>query len=138
MTDTLHTISFTKKSAAEFFKALELAEVKTVVDVRINNISQLAGFTKKDDLAFFLREVSGVRYIHELSLAPTRELVKSYRGRKIGGDEFSARYLELLRSRGVHDRLDESDYRANTALLCSEPDAAHCHRRIEAEYLQSS
>ena len=138
MTDILHTVGFTKKSAAEFFKALELAEVKTVVDVRINNISQLAGFTKKDDLAFFLREVSGVRYIHELSLVPTRELVKSYRGRKIGGDEFSARYLELLRSRGVHDRLDESDYRANTVLLCSEPDAAHCHRRIEAEYLQSS
>ena len=72
-----------------------------VVDVRINDTSQLAGFTKKDDLAFFLREVSGIRYIHELNLAPTQELVKSYRGKQIGGDEFSAQYLELLRSRGV-------------------------------------
>ncbi len=135
---TLFTIGFTKKSADEFFKALKLAEVRTVVDVRINNTSQLAGFTKKDDLAFFLHELSGVRYIHELSLAPTQELVKSYRGKQIGGNEFSAQYLELLRSRGVRDRLDESDYRANTVLLCSEPDAVHCHRRIAAEFLQSS
>lgn len=137
MTDTLYTIGFTKKSATEFFKTLELAEVRTVVDVRINDTSQLAGFTKKDDLAFFLREVSGIRYIHELNLAPTQELVKSYRGKQIGADEFSAQYLELLRSRGGHDRLDESDYRANTVLLCSEPDAAYCHRRIAAGYLQS-
>ena len=90
MTGTLHTIGFIKKSAAEFFKALELAEVGTVVDVRINNTSQLAGFTKKDDLAFFLREVSGVHYIHEVNLAPTQELMKSYRGKQIGGDELSA------------------------------------------------
>ena len=138
MTDTLHTIGFTRKSASEFFGALQSAGVKTVVDVRVNNTSQLAGFTKKDDLAFFLHEVLGVRYIHELSLAPTQELVKSYRGKQIDGDEFSARYLDLLESRGVRDQVDESDYRSHTILLCSEPDAAHCHRRIAAEYINAS
>ena len=82
MTDSLHTIGFRKKSATEFFKVLELAEVRMVVDVRINNTSQFTGFTKKDDLAFFLREISGVRYIHELNLAPTQELGKRYRGKR--------------------------------------------------------
>ena len=138
MSDTLHTIGFTRKSAAEFFGALEQAGVKTVVDVRVNNSSQLAGFTKRDDLAFFLREVLGVRYIHELSLAPTQELVKSYRTKHIDSDQFETRYLELLYMRDVSGHLKESDFRSDTALLCSEPEAAHCHRRIASEYLRSN
>src|SRR5438309_11885131 len=67
----LFTIGFTRKSAEAFFTSLREAGVRRLVDVRLNNISQLAGFTKKDDLRYFLKAIAGIEYLHLGELAPT-------------------------------------------------------------------
>ena len=77
------TIGFTKKSARRFFELLRASGARRVVDVRLNNASQLAGFAKKDDLAWFLDEICGIGYVHLPDLAPTRELLSDYRKKRI-------------------------------------------------------
>ena len=130
---TLYTIGFTKKTAAEFFGLLRAAGVKRVLDVRLNNVSQLAGFAKKDDLAFFLREVAGIDYHHLPELAPTQALIDTARKRH-EWDRFEAGYLRLIRSRKVEDVVSR-ELLDGGCLLCSEDQPAHCHRRVLAEYL---
>ena len=68
----LFTIGFTKKSAEGFFTNLSKAGVKRVIDIRLNNMSQLAGFTKRDDLRYFLRTICNIDYIHLPELAPNK------------------------------------------------------------------
>lgn len=132
----LFTIGFTKSSAESFFSRLREAGVTRVVDVRISNTSQLAGFAKRDDLAFFLREVAGIEYEHRLELAPSEELFKAYRG---GGtwDDLEAGYRALLAERAVETSIDPSDL-DGAALLCSEAGPEQCHRRLAAEYLEAA
>src|SRR5438046_2940766 len=122
------TIGFTKKSARQFFDALRQSGAKRVVDVRLNNISQLAGFAKRDDLAFFLREICGGDYIHEPMLAPTQEMLDAYKKTKGGWEEYAGRFLSLMAERRIEDRLDRALFDLPTVLLCSEPTAEHCHR----------
>jgi len=71
----IYTIGFTKRTAAEFFGALKRAGIKRLLDVRLNNVFQLAGFTKRDDLPFFLKEICGAKYVHQPLLAPTQEML---------------------------------------------------------------
>ena len=130
---TLYTIGFTKKTAAEFFGLLRAAGVKRVLDVRLNNVSQLAGFAKKDDLAFFLREIADIEYRHVPELAPTQELIDLARKRH-EWDRFEAGYLRLIRTRKVADVVSRNEL-DHGCLLCSEDQPAHCHRRVLAEYL---
>jgi uncharacterized protein (DUF488 family) len=130
----LFTIGFTKKSAAEFFGLLTDAGVKRVVDVRLNNVSQLAGFTKKDDLAYFLDAIAGIDYLHAPMLAPDQELIDDYRKNGIGYDAFAARFTKLLKSRKA-ESLPEAKLRDGDCLLCSEPKASDCHRSVVATYL---
>jgi uncharacterized protein (DUF488 family) len=130
----LFTIGFTKKSATEFFGLLTDAGVKRVVDVRLNNVSQLAGFTKKDDLAYFLDAVAGIDYLHAPMLAPDQELIDDYRKNGIGYDAFATRFTALLKSRKV-EKLPEAKLRDGDCLLCSEPAASECHRSVVASYL---
>ena len=80
----IYTIGYTKKSAEEFFGLLERHGIERVVDVRLKNTSQLAGFTKRDDLEYFLQRVLGADYCHTDFLAPTPDLLKAYR--ESGGD----------------------------------------------------
>jgi uncharacterized protein (DUF488 family) len=131
----LYTIGFTKSSAEGFFGRLREAGVRLVIDVRLSNTSQLAGFAKRDDLAYFLRELIGVGYEEEALLAPSEELFKAYRG---GGtwEALEAGYLELLGERAVERELDPGQFEG-AALLCSEDTAERCHRRLAAEYLAS-
>ena len=134
----VYTIGFAKKSAAAFFGALKRAGIERLLDVRLNNTSQLAGFTKRDDLPFFLREICGAEYIHEPLLAPTREILDGYRkakGERAWG-EYERGFLDLLRVRAVETRIDPQLFAAPTVLLCSEPTADHCHRRLVLEYLE--
>jgi uncharacterized protein (DUF488 family) len=128
------TIGFTRSSAESFFGRLRKAKVKRVVDVRLNNVSQLAGFAKKADLSFFLEAICGIGYVHELRLAPEPQMLDAYR--KQGGSwaEYEKRYLELLRRRQVEKALGR-DLLEGAALLCSEDAPDHCHRRVAAEYL---
>ncbi len=130
----VYTIGFTKKSADRFFGLLRESGTKRVVDVRLNNISQLAGFAKRDDLAFFLAEICGMEYVHLPELAPTKEMMDDYK--KHGGDwgTYETRFLELMRRRQIERTIPE-EVVADGCLLCSEDKPHHCHRRLVVEYL---
>lgn len=130
----LYTIGFTKKSARQFFEALHDAGVRRVVDVRLNNVSQLAGFTKKQDLAYFLDKIDAIDYIHAPLLAPTQHLLDAYKKQKGRWSDYEPGFLELMKERRIETswapKMRDSD-----CLLCSEEKPDHCHRRLVAEYL---
>ncbi|MEZ7198814.1 DUF488 domain-containing protein [Pseudodesulfovibrio karagichevae] len=132
----LYTIGFAQKSAEEFFTMLRKAHVKTLVDVRLNNVSQLAGFTKKNDLQFFLREIIGAAYIHVPDLAPTKDILDGYKKKQIKWEQYVRQYEYLLKTRDLSSALSKIDL-DGACLLCSEPTADKCHRRLAAEYIQS-
>lgn len=129
------TIGFTQSSAASFFGRIRDSGIPLVVDVRVHNRSQLAGFAKRDDLAYFLRELCGVDYLEEPVLAPEAQAVAAYRRREIAWTEFAARYRRLLDERHAIEQMDRTRYEGGAILLCSEPRADRCHRRLAAEYL---
>ena len=130
----LSTIGFTKKPARRFFDLLRESGAKRIVDVRINNTSQLAGFAKKNDLAYFLGEICGMDYVHLPSLAPTRELLSAYRKKTIRWDAFEGRFIALMLHRKI-EVTTPKDVLSDGCLLCSEDRPHHCHRRLVAEYL---
>lgn len=131
----VYTIGFAKKTAAKFFGALKSAGVKRLLDVRLNNSSQLAGFTKRDDLPYFLREICGAEYVHEPLLAPTQDLLDDYKKRKGNWSDYERQFLQLMEQRRVEEKIDRRVFDVPTALLCSETTAEHCHRRLVLEYL---
>jgi uncharacterized protein (DUF488 family) len=133
----IYTIGFTKKTAAEFFGSLRQAGIRRLIDVRLNNSSQLAGFTKREDLPFFLREICQAQYVHEPLLAPTKELLDAYKRRKGSWSDYELRFLALMEERKVEEKLDQGSFKIPTVLLCSEATAERCHRRLVSEYLQA-
>lgn len=132
----LFTIGFTKKSAEAFFTKLKRSGAKRVVDVRLNNVSQLAGFAKRNDLEFFLRELCHMDYVHLPELAPTQDILDEYKKNKGGWAVYEQKFLELMRKREIEKRVDPAVI-ADGCLLCSEDKPHHCHRRLVAEYLKS-
>ncbi len=131
----IFTIGFTKKRAQEFFESLRDAGAKRVVDVRLNNVSQLAGFAKRHDLAYFLREICDVDYVHVPSLAPTKEILDAYRKQRGTWEQYEERFMALMARRRIEDALDPA-LLDGACLLCSEHRPHHCHRRLVAEYLR--
>ncbi len=132
----VYTIGFTQKSAARFFDTLKRAGIKRLLDVRLNNVSQLAGFSKRDDLAYFLREICGADYVHDPRLAPTQALLDAYKKQKGTWSDYEPRFLALMVERRIEETFDRSLLAGPTVLLCSEATAEHCHRRLVLEYLQ--
>jgi uncharacterized protein (DUF488 family) len=130
------TIGFTKSSAESFFGRLKNAGVRRLLDVRLNNTSQLAGWAKQADLPYFLRELCGAEYVHEPLLAPTQEILDAYK--KNGGDwsAYEVAFLALMAERRIEENIDRALFAVPTALLCSEDTATHCHRRLVLDYLQ--
>lgn len=133
---TIFTIGFTKKSARSFFELLQRAGVRRVVDIRLNNESQLAGFTKKGDLEYFLKEIGGIEYSHRPELAPTKEILDGYKRKKITWADYEQRFLLLLQERRAEELVTPA-YLDKACLLCSEYKPDKCHRRLVAEYLRS-
>ena len=131
----LYTIGFAETTAAHFFDLLRDAGVKRIVDVRLNNTSQLAGFSKKDDLRFFLREVGGIEYIHLPELAPTQDILDAYKKHKGSWSVYEQEFNALLAKRGIENVISR-DTADLGCLLCSEKKPHHCHRRLVAEYLE--
>lgn len=127
------TIGFSKKNLREFIGRLQKAGVRSVLDIRLNNTSQLAGYAKKDDLAFVL-ELVGIEYEHLVDLAPTQELMDDYKMKKISWEDYEARYLNLLHSRGVDKLKDYIAKKEPVCFLCAEDRPQHCHRRLAAEF----
>lgn len=132
----IYTIGFTKKNARQFFGLIQKSGVKRVLDTRLNNVSQLAGFTKKDDLSFFLEKVAGVSYDHALRLAPTDDMLKSYKKGEITWEAYAEAYRDLIRKRHVEEFFS-ADALNGACLLCSEATPHHCHRRLAAEFFRN-
>ncbi|WP_254434825.1 DUF488 family protein [Magnetospirillum sp. UT-4] len=128
------TIGFTKTSAEGFFTRLVRAGVKRVIDVRLNNTSQLAGFAKAADLRYFLESIGGIGYRHEPLLAPTQDILDAYKKEKGDWSLYERRFLALMAAREVERRIDPATLE-DGCLLCSEDKPHHCHRRLVAEYL---
>ncbi len=130
----LFTIGFTKKGAKTFFESLQNAGVKRLLDIRLNNVSQLAGFAKKADLEYFLNTICDIDYAHLLDLAPTKEIVDEYKKNKGDWQQYEVQFLELIRQRKIEDKVSP-DLIDGACFLCSEASPNHCHRRLVAEYL---
>jgi uncharacterized protein (DUF488 family) len=128
------TIGFTKTTAEDFFERLLSAGVKKVVDVRLHNTSQLAGFAKADDLSYFLRKVGGIEYVHQPLLAPTDPMLKAYRKEKGDWRTYEERFLGLMSERRIENRFTPGMF-DGACLLCSEATPHHCHRRLVCDYL---
>lgn len=131
----LFTIGFTRTSAREFFTKLEEAGVGRIIDIRLRNTSQLAGFAKCQDLRYFLDAICGVGYVHRPELAPTKELLTGYKKDEISWDRYEEQYLALAKRREMASKLAQ-DLRDGDCLLCSERTPEHCHRRLLAEHLR--
>jgi uncharacterized protein (DUF488 family) len=133
----IYTIGFTKKTAKEFFTKLKAAGVKRILDIRLNNSSQLAGFAKKDDLKYFLSQINNIKYAHFVDLSPTKEILDSFKKKKIDWAEYERQFHKLMKSRKIEllmsNKIDDGD-----CFLCSEDKPKHCHRRLVAEYLKNS
>ncbi|HXB68254.1 MAG TPA: DUF488 domain-containing protein [Candidatus Acidoferrales bacterium] len=132
---TIYTIGFTKKSAEAFFGGLQTAKVQRLVDVRLNNTSQLAGFAKRDDLRYFTRAICGIDYVHLTELAPTEDMLDAYKKRKGDWALYERQFLALMADRRVEETLSRAVLDGG-CLLCSENTPEHCHRRLVAEYLK--
>ena len=130
----LATIGFTKKKASRFFGLLRESGAKRVVDVRLHNVSQLAGFAKRDDLAYFLRQICGMEYVHVPELAPTKEILDDYKKRGGDWETYEVRFRQLMQQRRIEETVTK-DIVSDGCLLCSEHEPHHCHRRLVAEYL---
>lgn len=131
----IFTIGFTKKSAEEFFTRLKQPGLSRLIDARLNNVSQLAGFTKKEDLKFFIREICKIDYIHLPELAPTKEILDAYKKNDGNWAVYERQFLGLLTARRIEEKLDKRLFEGG-CLLCSEATPEHCHRRLVAEYLR--
>lgn len=133
----IYTIGFTKKSASSFFGALKTSGAKCLVDVRLNNKSQLAGFAKKEDLSYFLRELRGVNleYRHVPELAPTQEMLNDYRKGKISWNTYERKFLKLMEERRIEETVPK-ELLVDSCLLCSEHEPDHCHRSLVVKYLR--
>jgi uncharacterized protein (DUF488 family) len=133
----LFTIGFTKKSAETFFTRLRDAGVGRLVDVRLNNVSQLAGFTKREDLRYFTKAICGIEYVHVPNLAPTQEILDAFKKRKGDWKLYERQFVELLRKRRIETTTSREMLNGG-CLLCSEETPEHCHRRLVAEYLRDA
>jgi uncharacterized protein (DUF488 family) len=133
---TVFTIGFTKKTARDFFSKLKQSGARRLIDVRLNNVSQLAGFAKKDDLRYFLDAICQMEYLHIPSLAPTQSILDAYKKKKGDWNVYEDRFLALMRERHIEDTISREEL-DGACLLCSEETPDHCHRRLVAEYLRN-
>jgi len=131
----IYTIGFKGRTAEDFFEALKAAGIKRLIDVRLRNDSHLAGFARRIHLEYLLREICGAEYVHEPLLAPSNDILDAWLGKRLPWDEYENRFGALLKKRKVEDAIDRSLFDVPTVLLCSEPKADKCHRRLVAEYL---
>ncbi|TPG41908.1 DUF488 domain-containing protein [Roseomonas nepalensis] len=136
MPANISTIGFTKTNARGFFERLLSANIRTLVDVRLHNTSQLSGFAKSDDLAFFLEKIAGIKYIHSPMLAPTDDMLKAFKRDKGDWTEYEKKFMGLMAERRIEERLKPTFF-DNACLLCSEATPHQCHRRLVCEYLNS-
>lgn len=135
MTISLYTIGFTQTNASDFFESLRSEKITTLIDVRLNNISQLSGFAKKNDLRFFLREICGIDYLHAPELAPTKDILDDFKKHNGAWSIYEQKFMELMHKRSIEKHFSP-DYFNQGCLLCSEKKPHHCHRNLIVKYLK--
>ena len=133
---TLYTIGFTKKNAQKFFELLKNAGVRKLVDIRINNASQLAGFAKGTDLKFFMKAICNAEYEHITDFAPTKELLKDYQDKVIDWNGYTVIFKKILQDRHIAERFNVENF-DNCCFLCTEDTPEQCHRRLVAEFFKA-
>lgn len=135
--NNLYTIGFTQKTAETFFKLLIENDVKTVLDIRLNNTSQLAGFSKYPDIEFFLSNLCEIEYIHDDYFSPEENTLKRYKSKEITWDRYVNEFNNTMNLRKIGEYiLNKYADKDNLCLLCSEPTAKNCHRRLVADYFK--
>jgi uncharacterized protein (DUF488 family) len=130
----IYTIGFTGKTAEYFFSKLKNSDAKKLIDIRINRISQLAGFAKEQDLEYLLGNLSNLDYQINSDLAPTKELLSRYRREEIDWETYSYEYISLIESRNIIKTLGK-EYFSDSVLMCSESTPEFCHRRLFTDLL---
>jgi uncharacterized protein (DUF488 family) len=135
----IFTIGFAQKSAEDFFNLLIANEIECLVDIRLNNSSQLAGFTKHKDLQYFLKIIAKIDYIHDIKYAPTKDILDNYKSGKLSWDDYDIKYNNLISARKIEYLFKDTvkNKYLNICFLCSEAQAINFHRRLLAEYLKS-
>ncbi len=136
----IFTIGFTKKTAQKFFELLKDSKIDTLIDVRLNNTSQLAGFAKMPDIEYFLKKIIGIKYIHDDTFAPTEKLLKDYKNRVISWEFYEETFNNIMKSRKIDEYIlnKYSDFQdENICLLCSEDMPQKCHRGLVAHYFEN-
>ncbi len=133
----IYTIGFTKKNAETFFNFIKDKDISTLIDVRLNNVSQLAGFAKRDDLRFFLREICQTEYAHLPDLAPTKDILSNYKKGVITWENYEEEFMSLMVKRNVERTIDKTLIN-HGCLLCSEHEPHFCHRRLVVDYLNQT
>lgn len=136
---TIFTIGFTQKSAEQFFEALKQNSIELLVDIRLSNKSQLAGFTKGTDLCYFLDRICGAKYIHCKEFAPSKDLLSRYQKGTTTWGQYEIEFDTIMECRAYYKKfISLFEQFDKICLLCSEPTPEHCHRRLVAEKLQAA
>lgn len=136
---TIYTIGFTQKSAEQFFESIKRNGIELLIDVRLNNKSQLAGFSKGSDLAYFLEQICRTKYVHCDEYAPSKELLSAYQKGAVTWEEYEKQFDAIMEKRGAYKKFfPRFQAFERVCLLCSEPTAEHCHRRLVAEKVLSA
>ena len=135
---TVYTIGFTRRTAEDFFGTLRRAGVRRLIDVRLRNTSQMAIFARRQDLPWFLEELCGIEYLHRPQLSPTAELLDDWRGKRISWQEYEEIYAGIMAARRPELEIAAADFDVPTVLLCAEPTAERCHRRLALEHLAAA
>jgi uncharacterized protein (DUF488 family) len=130
----IFTIGYVGRTAEEFFRILKQAGIRKVIDVRLYNTSQLAGFTKREDIKYFLRAIVGSDYIHLPMMAPTKKLLNDYKKGLISWQQYETQFKGIITQRQIERHFMSQDMDMS-CFLCSEAKADKCHRRLVAEYL---
>lgn len=138
MIKTIYTIGFTKKTAEDFFDILKKNNIDIILDIRLNNTSQLSAFTKFPDIQYFLKELNNIEYIHDTKFSPKDTTLKRYKKKDIDWSQYVTEFNCTMNERDIARHIKEN-YTINKAicLLCSEPKANNCHRSLVAEQFQS-
>ena len=133
MIKEIYTIGFTKKTAQTFFELLKEKQIEIVLDIRLNNTSQLAAFTKYPDIEYFLHEISNIAYIHDTKFSPTEETLNRYKKKEINWDQYVEEFIQTMKSREIAKYI-KANYliEKKICLLCSEVTAIQCHRSLIA------
>lgn len=130
----LYTIGFTKKTAEKFFNLLIDNNVEKVLDIRLNNTSQLSAFAKYPDIEYFLKEIAGIGYIHDKNFAPDKNTLISYKKGEITWEDYIEEFEASMQERDIEEYIAEKYSNINNyCLLCSEATPVNCHRSLLAQ-----